>query len=803
MRKSLIAALWCCWVTVGSHGGSPYVGQDEDTEKVQQAKSRRKLRPVSAPLGGDSRCPCLSPEQVALSSQQEQDLLGPLVNASMYGIGCRDHDVSTRLCADQTCSTERRCDQAWCEKYWCYVDPNKCYLKFRKSRTYPNMEVQISYATCYEMDEQNLYPSLSGQTLKVGANTNTGGWKGSYRTPPGQFDGPLEAWSGPLFEFVTEAARTANFTIELVEPPSFLLNRSNEYFSSESSFDLCIYTAALGFADFCVAEYNINEIRASSADFIALGSNPLYLILNSFENSKALKGWDDFAKNFQNLFLPFEAQVWMLLIFGMIPLMGCLMLVHEYDHPGGVYKKYETVVVTSNQNQFETKVEERQTPVYTHIIKSIYVALLAVLQLKYDSGVVSLGAKIHLLGISVLTLTVTAVYTANLAAILTTKAREVPISSLADAIDKRYTFCANRNVMNTAVAVNFNLHTTMFAVDPTDEGGDGLPGFNCKNCAGRSRTFNFLDIDKANAGDRRYCHAAVASEEDLVVFQASGLHCNKTLVGEAIAHTTWGIPVNSRVSSELLSLFFTLAKDQVYESILDRLEPKLKCGGTKIVLTSDSSVALDLNDLTGIWAISLGFAVLGMLAKCFKYLRSGGKENVRRIVQYDQAGHRRTSMIDLLEESNHIKEYEARYENVTSIVEASSRLSNRLGTVVNAESLQRMLRSHSGCSDDDLGGNRGSGMNCCDPVFEGDEEDESFDSAIGDPKHTFTSEYTCHQIPLRASTDVLSLVTAGNRIERAPVEEKSESNLYREEQEAGIPTIENDTDSAIMPPREI
>ena len=690
-----------------------------------------------------------------MPSQQELDLLGPLVNASMYGIGCYDHDVSTRLCADQTCSTEDRCDQVWCERHWCYVDPYKCHLKSRKSRLYPHMDVEISYATCYEMDEQNLYPNLSGKTLKVGANSNTGGWKGSYRDPPGQFEGPLEAWGGPLFEFVLQAARTANFTIELVQPPSFLLNRSNKHFSSASSFDLCIYAAALGFADFCVAEYAINEKRATSADFIVFGSNAQYLILNSFENNDVRVTLGHFVKNFQNLFLPFETDVWLLLIFGIIPLMGCIMLVHEYDHPGGVYKKYETVVVASHHSQFETKLEERPIPLYKHVVKSIYIALLAVLQLKYDSGVISLGAKIHLIGISFFTLTVTAVYTSNLAAILTKKSRQVPISSLVDAIEKQYTFCADRNVMDTAVSMNSYLQTDMFVVDPTEEGGDGLPGFNCKNCASRSRNFDFLDFDKANAGDTRYCHAAIAPVEDLIAFQAVGLHCNKTLVGEAIAQATWGIPVNSRVSTELITLFSTLANGKVYGSILDRAQPEQKCGKAKVSVTSDTSVGLNLNDLTGIWAISFGFAAVGMLAKCFKSLKGAGREHVKSIVHYDQAGHRRTSMIDILDESNKIKAYESTHENVTSKVETSSRLSNRLGTVMSTQSLTSILRSYSCDSDDDFGTSGGSGM--CEPVFEDDEEDEDSESGHLDKNMS-------HMRGSKACTRMSQLRRARNRV---------------------------------------
>jgi len=46
--------------------------------------------------------------------------------------------------------------------------------------------------------------------------------------------------------------------------------------------------------------------------------------------------------------------------------------------------------------------------------------------------------------------------------------------------------------------------------------------------------FNFLDIHEANAGNPLFCHVAFAPEEDLVVEQNNGLHCNKTIVGARI-----------------------------------------------------------------------------------------------------------------------------------------------------------------------------------------------------------------------------------------------------------------------------
>ena len=714
---------------------------------------RRRLRPPTAPLKGHTQCPCLTENnQVgAVSISNQQELLGPLVNATTYGIGCRDHDKTSTFCVNPTCDSRGNCDKTWCEKYWCYVDPEECNLSHRRSRLFSEEHRYISYATCFETDTQRLYTGLSGTTIRVGVNSNTGGWKGTYRTPYAQFKGPLDAWSGPLIQFIGEAAKRANFTMKLIEQPTFIINKSKEYFSSYSSFDLCIYASTLGLMDVCVAQYLITEMRGTSSNFIVLGSLEHYLVLISTPKVERIQ---TFVTDFQRLFSPFDTKVWLFLIFFMLPLMGILMLVHEYGQVESAYQKHESVTIT-DCIKHGTKVEERFIPYHRHIIKSVYVTVLSVMQKRYKNTLVSPGAKLHLIGISFMMLTVTAVFTAKLAAILTNKARlQQPITSLANAMEHDYTFCASRKAMQSATLVHKNLKEHMFLVDPIELGGDGLPGFDCPNCAARQRSIDFIDPEKAAAGDTRYCHAAIATKEDLVALQGKAMHCNKTLVGDVVVDILWGISVYEKISDELLSLFLELDNHQVLEGIWHKVKPESQCEVKQIV--AGAAVSLTIQDLTGIWIIGLGFACIGVVARVIKHFK-GTKQKVRSMVQYDQAGHKRFSMRDLLDENDRIARYEATHENIIHTVDVTSRLSNKLGVAMNTIKLQRMIQSHSSYnSDDDMGDSSGRELGCL-PVAEGDED------AFSDSDNNESVTMRQHQSMLMATSRMSEIKLARNR----------------------------------------
>ena len=76
------------------------------------------------------------------------------------------------------------------------------------------------------------------------------------------------------------------------------------------------------------------------------------------------------------------------------------------------------------------------------------------------------------------------------------------------------------------VASLHSFGTESFVVDPED----GKPGFDCSDCDTRRRVFDFINT-RRDKSDHRYCDAAVAPLEDLLVIQAQGGHCNKTSTG--------------------------------------------------------------------------------------------------------------------------------------------------------------------------------------------------------------------------------------------------------------------------------
>ena len=235
----------------------------------------------------------------------------------------------------------------------------------------------------------------------------------------------------------------------------------------------------------------------------------------------------------------------------------------------------------------------------------------------YDPIVVTLGGKINLLAILSFVLLVLAVYTANLAAILTQDASRSPIDSLEEAVKANYKFCAARSVA-TSVMDLYGVDPSSIVPDPVHLGGDGQPGFNCPDCGARERIFDFMknsiptktplkkksdnphiDDDNPEEPSFLYCNAALASYEDLQVLQRYGSHCNKTVVGDILAFRDFGIPIASEKAAEMMSFFYEMK----YEGVLDRhirtAEPESQCPDNE----GEEGIALNVEQLMGIWYV--------------------------------------------------------------------------------------------------------------------------------------------------------------------------------------------------------
>jgi hypothetical protein len=444
--------------------------------------------------------------------------------------------------------------------------------------------------------------------LKVGLNSNTGGWLGAYSSEKVQFDGPIEKWSGPVVNFVKQAAFKGGFYINVTSPPDFLRNKSNEFFDSESSFDFCVYATALGYLDFCVAQYTVTNKRASVTPFLLLDSSAMHVIVKP-EVLERIQSYQDFTDSYNLTLAPFTKETWIFMTCFVIPLFALLMAYHEYGKRGSSFPTTEKAIVTNEDGSHEIKYV--RIGLGRTLIKAIYTTNLAVMQNAYEQPVVTGGAMLHLLGVSFFVFTITAAYTANLAAVLSTKHQRT-VSGLDDAIKSEYRFCCERKNMESILILYQQLDKKMFVVDPTELGGDNRAGFNCENCSSRTRVFEMLDPSKAQS-DPRYCHAALAPREDLEGLQALSAHCDLKILDTPLQYTQTGIPIFEKVSPQLLSLFLRLRNDGVMDEEVIRSRPAPNC----VVDLDGTGSALSMTQLTGIWVISFAFAIFGLLAKFF------------------------------------------------------------------------------------------------------------------------------------------------------------------------------------------
>ena len=150
--------------------------------------------------------------------------------------------------------------------------------------------------------------------------------------------------------------------------------------------------------------------------------------------------------------------------------------------------------------------------------------------------------------------------------------------------------------------------------------------------------FDFLDLAKANTGNKLYCQAAFAPLEDLEVEQTRGTHCNKTIIGTRVGQVQTGIPIYEGVSQELISYFLNLKNEGVFDRLIKAAQPTKNC--PKLNSGGDGS-ALSIAQLTGIWIVSFGFALLGLIVTCCQpRIERRSKEAVKSVHQYDQTGQR-------------------------------------------------------------------------------------------------------------------------------------------------------------------
>jgi len=541
-----------------------------------------------------------------------QEFLGGQIDLNNFGTICYPHDADSNECSNVTDCTSIvplpiDCDLSWCERSWCYIDPNKCSVDNTPSHLYKN--TSYSYATCGEVNRlkhTERIRSLKGKTFQVGYASNSGGWKGAYN-----YNGSFATnnlWRGPTVDFIRQAALVGGFRINITAPPEKLVNKSKNFFGN-SEFDLCVYAVSLGYLDFCVGGFTINEKRSSVTTMYQAYSDPMYLI-SFVDLDVGASNWESFYNDLGAVFRPFTLGAWMMILLFALPVLGMIMMYHEYDQPGSSYPKNEPDLIEKDDGigNKSTKVAIFKIPLYKPILNSLYRTYLSFFSGSYEQSVVTIGGKINLLGISSFIMFLIAVYTANLASILTQEATKVTVESVEMAIRQGMNICASRNKAHQVIQT-YGIDPKHFVPDLVSEGGDGQPGFVAN---GRERTFNLM---RRNHNDRSlYCNVAIANVEDLEIMHQDGKHCNKVKVGDSIAYNSIGIPINDGIADQLVSLFHAVKSKNVMAKALLADTPISKCP-----IVGGEGTSINVQQLTGVWIITFSFAILSLASKCLPH----------------------------------------------------------------------------------------------------------------------------------------------------------------------------------------
>ena len=200
--------------------------------------------------------------------------------------------------------------------------------------------------------------------------------------------------------------------------------------------------------------------------------------------------------------------------------------------------------------------------------------------------------------------------TANLAAILTDRARQGDVDTIIKALRNDYRFCADRKTME--VVINYFptlLHEGLFVVDPDD----GLPGFRDK----RLLMFDKMDVELATKYSNYFCHAAIGFQQDLEAEQGNGRHCNKTAVGKSLGYLSTGFPLSVTYKPNLKALFSKMINLNVLAIEAEKVDPDPNCDEVKSQIRGETN-SLSIEQLAGIWAVTFAFASMGLLIHYFK-----------------------------------------------------------------------------------------------------------------------------------------------------------------------------------------
>jgi len=323
----------------------------------------------------------------------------------------------------------------------------------------------------------------------------------------------------------------------------------------------------------------LTEDRIASGKWFKLGKHPINLV--TFDDSQ--NPWlEVFFDDATLLLKPFSSGVWLMVFLLFIPMMALLMFNNERGVEGGSFPNRENKYMMG------------------YIFQSLYDVLLSLFD-GYGKDVISKGGKVHLLGIGFFNMILLAVYTANLAAILTTSKGGNSVTTLKGVRNNGYKICAER-LTGQQVAYTNPFVADLLLKDPVD----GLPGFVSLS---QSQVFDRMKETVHESEREEYCEVALSTIENFEMLESEGNHCNKTMVNEMLALIATGFPLNPMKSEMLWPMFQRAVNEGRYDEFVDEHKPINQC---RLPAAASTNGELLVTHLAGVWLVPLFFALIGL-----------------------------------------------------------------------------------------------------------------------------------------------------------------------------------------------
>ena len=511
----------------------------------------------------------------------------------------------------------------------CYVDASSCSLTHRSTDTEAirgggplrlNRSRDFSYATCGSTQTPfsgaAIRTALQGVELRVAFRANSGGWAGSYRsegsTADSEYFNGTFGWYGPAVDFFHSVQLEAGFTVLQVDVPAAAVAASG----SSSPFTQCAFATGMGYVDVCIGDFSITSSRNEITPFYTVDNAGIWLV------TFAEAADDDGASQLALVFSPFQREVWACL-FALLACLGLVIAAQEYaaqklssvrsvnfddGEPPAPAKPQESLSAlhTESDGTEVHDVSEMLIPrgnlpsasrkeLAIHAGQSIFVAFESFASASGPTTLVSSwGGQFSVLALCWLVTLSIAVYTGEIAAVLTHLKAKGTTSSMADCIAEGKPICCSRA---TSVATSLVYPAAVIVLDPVD----GKPGL-----LRRSDIFRLM-----NDGT---CTSALVPLQDLEVEQSSAppRQCDKIAV-ERVMSVGRGYPMAHSVAWRLGWAMQNTRNIGEYELALQRFRQEPKCSGDNLNDDNGAVYGLSVSQMSGVFVSVICIMAFGIL----------------------------------------------------------------------------------------------------------------------------------------------------------------------------------------------